>query len=141
MMSFPSDLPPAGPSDHDLELLSALVDGEAVDPDALEQTLDTGAGRAALVDFARLRHALAADDDEPSERFAERTRRRLGRPVLTLLRRPLAALLAVAAAVALWWALTGPPTDPDPAGGALETAPAPTRVLRFEEGVDWPRGA
>ena len=46
------------------DVLSALVDGEAVDADALAAALDAPANRALLVDFVRLRGSVREDDEE-----------------------------------------------------------------------------
>lgn len=42
------------------DVLSALMDREAVDPAALARVLDDPAGRSLLVDFVRLRNDVAA---------------------------------------------------------------------------------
>jgi hypothetical protein len=45
------------------EMLSALVDGEAIDADAVAAALETAANRALLVDFVRLRGSVQRDDE------------------------------------------------------------------------------
>ena len=117
------------------EILSAFVDGEAVEPGALASALMEPGAREALVDFVLLRAALA-DEREPPTAFVERMRRRLGgaRPFARLPR----SLLLVAAAAILALATLGVldlgrlvrPVRPD-------APPTPTRVIRFEPGVDW----
>ena len=45
------------------EVISALVDGEATDADAIAAILEAPANRALLVDFIRLRASVQADED------------------------------------------------------------------------------
>ena len=47
------------------EVVSALVDGERVDPDAIAAALEVPANRTLLVDFLRLRHSLGDADAAP----------------------------------------------------------------------------
>ena len=54
------------------ELLSALIDGEAVDADAVADALEIAANRRLLVDFVRLRVSVHAEDDAPPRWRAER---------------------------------------------------------------------
>ena len=114
------------------EVLSAFLDGEAVDAAALAAALAEPGARETLIDFVRLRAAVADDDDRPSDAFVQRMRRRLGgaigRRVPGLLR--LVAVLAIAAlaTVGAYDLLRGARTD---------QPPTPTRVIRFEPGVDW----
>jgi hypothetical protein len=49
------------------EVLSALVDGEASDADAVAAVLESPANRALVVDFIRVRASLQADDDAAPE--------------------------------------------------------------------------
>ena len=49
------------------EVLSALVDGEASDADAVAALLESPPNRALLVDFIRLRTSMRADDDAAPE--------------------------------------------------------------------------
>ena len=106
------------------EVLSALLDREAVDPAALARALDDPAGRAQLVDFARLRarvqQEFAADDGGIAAPARSRARRWLARAALVLL--PLSLGLFGGA----WWVEQRhlrPPT--------------PDRVVQFVPGVDW----
>jgi hypothetical protein len=55
----------------DREVLSALIDREPVDPDALTLALEDPASRALLVDFVRLR-ALAQADEAGLPQWAPR---------------------------------------------------------------------
>ena len=45
------------------EVLSALIDGEPVDADAVAQLLDVPANRALLVEFIRLRRSVQEDEE------------------------------------------------------------------------------
>jgi anti-sigma factor RsiW len=49
------------------ELLSALIDGEAVDADAIAAALEVVANRKLLVDFLRLRVSVQVDDENPPQ--------------------------------------------------------------------------
>ena len=106
------------------EVLSALLDREAVDPDALARALDDPAGRAQLVDFARLRARVQLEfsvgDPIPSRSRPSSARRWLARVALVLL--PLSLGLVGGA----WWVEQ---RDMRP--------PTPDRVVRLVPGVDW----
>ena len=54
------------------EVLSALVDGEASDADAVAAVIEVPANRALLVDFIRLRVSVQADEDTAPEWRPER---------------------------------------------------------------------
>jgi hypothetical protein len=54
------------------ELISALIDGEAVDADAVADALEIAANRRLLVHFLRLRVSVHADDDAPPKWRADR---------------------------------------------------------------------
>jgi hypothetical protein len=117
------------------EVLSAFVDGERVEPVDLASALGEPGALEALIDFVRLRAALA-DDSGPSERFAQemreqlddRRRRRLPRP-LRLFAAAAVFVLATLGVLDLGRKL-GPERQPD-------QPPPATRVIRFEPGVDW----
>jgi hypothetical protein len=108
------------------ELLSALIDGETVDADAIADVLKEPANRALLVDFLRLRVSVQADDEKAPEwrgdRFAglETTAPRRAQTALRA-----AAVLALLTAGALGgtWAK-----------GFLtrERPPEPTRVVQLQ---------
>ena len=114
----------------DTEILSALVDGESVDPDVLAAALDDASARAALVDFVRLRNAVHGDlSPIPASLTVLRStsrRRVLGWPAVA------AALLLTF--LAGWFA----PRQFD-GGSSLsaEGPPRPARVEKFVPGVDW----
>lgn len=108
-------------------VLSALLDREPVDPDELARVLDDPDARALLVDFVRLRHAIAGDEGADAAASSPRLPARFngGRRVL----RPLAAaaLIAGAGLGGLW---LGERHDE-------ERPPTPSRVVSYTPGVDW----
>jgi hypothetical protein len=102
------------------ELLSALLDREPVDPDALAAILERAEARALLVDFVRLRTVLQPDGlDAPAV-----TSRTLPQ---TAPRTPAKAMLQLAAAILLvaLGALAGHQLSP----ADVEPPPEPTRVV------------
>jgi hypothetical protein len=117
--------------------LSALVDGEEVlDPALLSEALASAEGRAALLEFVRLRAAVRADDSRPRPEFYESVRPMLGkpgdwisRPFLRRLAAAVVFVLGTAGLVDLGLRLRGEKPAEQP--------PRATRVLRFEPGVDW----
>jgi len=139
---------------NEFETLSALIDGEPVDPGELERALALPGSRQVLVDLAGLRNAFAQDRARPREQFYERMEAVLaaaadpvseatggGRgegPVAALADRGgrwrWAVLFAVATVLALLllplWVASKP--ELSQAG-----PPPPDRVLRFEPDIDW----
>jgi cytochrome c-type biogenesis protein CcmH/NrfG len=117
-------------------VLSALIDGEEVtDLALLAEALDDPAGREALVEFARLRSTVRADGSQPSPAFyREALQAREPSKVWS----PPRALRRLAAAVVLILA-SGGLVDLGLylRGRGPEQPPHPTRVFRFEPGVDW----
>jgi len=124
-------------SQDPLEVISALLDGEAVVPDVLSAALLAPGAREALVDFAGLRARLAADDARPSAAFLRAMNGILGR-------RPSAAwavLRRVAAVVVLALAAVGAISlGTRFRGNAPDEPPRATRVIQFTPGVDWHEG-
>jgi hypothetical protein len=118
-------------SDTHTEVLSAFCDGEPVDPDRLAAALADARAREALVDFARLRAAVTSSSPLPESLS------RL-RPALVVRRPPLWAAVAAAAATIVLVALTAQLL---PRAwftrGATDGPPSPTRIVRYEPGVDW----
>lgn len=117
------------------EVLTAFVDGEPVDPGELASALAEPGAREAVLDFMLLRARLL-DAAEPSSGFVDRMRGQLGERSGGIgLRRSLrlvaaAAILALAGVGALdLMQLVHPAHSDDP--------PEPTRVIRYEPGVDW----
>jgi negative regulator of sigma E activity len=120
-----------------LEILSALMDGEAVAPDVLAAALLAPGAREALVDFAGLRAELGADDSLPSpalHRAMDKVlarRRSYGRPVWRVLQGA-AAVVVLALAALGTMSLRTRFYGPGP-----EEPPQATRIIQFTPGVDW----
>ena len=120
----------------DLTVLDAWLDGEPVSPDVVEALLATPEGRVYAVDVMALRCALRADVPvapmvTPQSRWKQ-----------------LAAVAAVAVLTATAGYVAGHSMARDDAGAAVPVtaatpgaAPAPTRVIQFEVGVDWSESA
>jgi anti-sigma factor RsiW len=111
------------------ETLSALADGEDADADVVEVALSMPESRAFLADMLRLRRLVQQDLEPPrvvatpaSERVAAR---RWMRVAATVVLTTLAGfgVADIAGRLGAKRPAEGPPT--------------PTRVLRFEPGVDW----
>jgi hypothetical protein len=116
-----------------LEALSAFMDGEAVDPQALATALLAPGGRESLLAFARLRSALADDDSRPSDGFYRRMSPQLGRQQPR--GRWASRVLRIAASlVVLALAARG---ATDFLRRSSDEPPRADRVLRFTPGVDW----
>jgi len=107
-------------------LLSALIDREEVDPEALALALDDPEGRAQLVDFVRLRVRVHGELMDPPaatptlSRGNPSSRTWMVRAALVLLP------LALGAAGGAWWVER---RESQP--------PTPTRIVQFVPGVDW----
>jgi hypothetical protein len=111
----------------DHELLSALLDREPVDPDALTRMLATAEGRELLVDFVRVRHTLhiaTPDVDLARQALPVRTppRRVVGQAAAAVL------LLTVGGLSGAWLAARRDDRT---------RAPEPTRIVRLTP-VDQP---
>lgn len=118
--------------DEALELLSAFLDGEEVDPRALADALAHPGAREALREWTLLR-AEVRDLARPSPAFYSRMDRALARGEAPFWRRavpvPWPALAAAGAIVAVGIALA--------VKDRPELPPTPSRTLTFEEGVEW----
>lgn len=113
------------------DTISAFVDGEPVDPDQLATALEAPEGRAALVDFVRMRAAMRAGEPPLPASLGSLRRTPVG---LRLVRWPaVAALLLLVFLAGLLaprpWTRPQAPPDDGP--------PVPTRIERFTPGVDW----
>jgi hypothetical protein len=118
-------------TDNHTEILSAFCDGEIVDPDLLSAALADPRAREALIDFARLRAAVAPLEPLPASLATLRrapARSRVAGWTVTAAAAAM-VLLIVAVASLLPRTLFTRTADQSP--------PSPTRVLRFEPGVDW----
>jgi hypothetical protein len=128
-------------SNDSFEILSSLLDGEPVAPDALAAALLAPGAREALVDFARLRAEISDDDSRPSPAFDRAMSRVFGRrrgraaPAWRVLQSA-AAVVVLALAV-----LGGISLRTRFRGNAAEEPPRATRVIQFTPGVDWHEGA
>ena len=130
-----------------LEPLSAFVDGEVVDPETLARALSHPEAQAFLLDAVRLRAAFEKDSRVPSDRLGERLRPRLEHPAPWWRRGvevplPLAAVMTLMLTAVLWFGWLGRPasapvSDLTTGETSAVEAPAPTRTLQFEPGVDW----
>ena len=112
-----------------IETMSALWDGESVEPDALAAALADPAARAALVDFARIRAEVRADVSALPASLVTMRRSAATTPV----RLPLGAV----AALLLIMLFTGWMLPRPWAESREDLPPAPARTLTFEPGVDW----
>ena len=115
-------------NDTDLDIISAFLDGEAVDPDELARTLAHPNARAMLADFLKLRAATGEEEALPSSL----TRLRTPRVAFWSARVPLpvAVMLALLAGAATLTVSGRTPSD-------VQSPPTATRAVRFEPGVDW----
>ena len=128
--------------DGRLEAISAFVDGEPVDPEALRSALALEEGRAYLIDLLKLREAVA--DAEPAQASALLRARQLRGVV-----RPMAAAVVAFAALAGGYVAgqrAGEAKSPVPVHTATPDivvtssapeAPKPTRVIKLEPGLNW----
>jgi len=120
-----------------LEILSALMDGEAVAPDVLAAALLAPGAREALVDFAALRAELEADDSLPSPALPRAMdkvlarRRSYDRPVWRVLQGAAAVVVLALAALGTMSLRTRF------YGRGPEEPPQATRIIQFTPGVDW----
>jgi hypothetical protein len=117
------------------DVIAAFADGERVNPEALKDALADDAGREYLVELLVLRDLVLASDPE-MELSARSSARRDRRTWLGIA----AALVAcVLGGYAVGWqshdAIDGRDgTSPD---SAAVSAPAPTRVIHLQPGIDW----
>jgi len=135
--------------DRRQETIDALLDGERVDPIELKEALARAEGRDYLVDALALRELVA--DTSPAVRVVVPAvpswQRRIQWPGAAAI---LVASLVAGFAAGYRSAASGVPQRPAArdasAGvGAVKSpppllAPAPTRVIRLEPGVDWTEG-
>jgi hypothetical protein len=123
-----------------LQVLSALVDGEAADPETLDVALAAPGAREAIVGFVRLRAELRADETRPSTRLYAAVDQALGRGRARRVT-PGRVVRGLAAAVILALAALGASSLPGRFRPAADQPPRATRVLQFTPGVDWHEGA
>ena len=139
-------------SEHRYEIIDALVDGERLDPEALERALAEAGGRDYLIDVLALRDALAQTTPAVQPAITARIVRPTWQRAIAW---PAAAAVLVgslAAGFAAGYRFAGAASQ---SGAAMQaqspaieptaqapgpSAPAPTRVIRLESGVDWQEG-
>jgi hypothetical protein len=120
---------------EDFEVLSAVLDGDAVNIGLLESALEDPEGRRTFVDFVNLRQTAATDTAAPPREFSERALKELK---VSRRIRARALPFPVAAAAILVAMLLGSLMNFDSVRQERSAAPPePARVLRFEPGVDW----
>jgi hypothetical protein len=121
---------------NDLETVAAFIDGERVDPADLKRALATEEGREYLVALVALREVVRDDHDAAATSAPPVTAHKLPRGWWLV--SAAAVLLAVAGGFALGVRRT-PAADAitvsTPAPGT--PAPAPTKILKLEKGVNW----
>ena len=111
--------------------IDAFLDGENVEPGALDAALAAAEGRAYLIDALAIRQLMS---DAPASVVPVRRRP-------TLLFSARAAVLALGF-VGLGYAAGARMTNPDvigkpPSSAASVAAPEPTRVIELKTGVNW----
>jgi hypothetical protein len=116
------------------DVIEAFIDGEYVDPPLLKQALSEEAGRDLLVDLLVLRGLVAG---QPATRAAAADAPRSRSSWLRLV----AAAACIAAVGVLGGYLAGLRHTPEVARPApvigAPAAPAPTHIIRLENGIDW----
>jgi hypothetical protein len=134
------------------ELISAALDGEAVDVTALRDALSAAEGREALAAFLLLKATVVADPAgvrpgldalAPPARPAPRLWLVAGRRRVPI---GVAASIAAALVIGAFWVGTAWRANvsdriqqaPQATGAAH---PVPSRVVRFTPGVDWHQGS
>ena len=117
-------------TDTHTDVLSACCDGAVVDPHLLANALEDPRGREALVDFARLRAAVASSAPLPDS-LARLRPASIRRPQLWAAAMGAAAMLIL---VAMTFAMVPRGWF---TGKAADDPPAPSRVIRYQPGVDW----
>lgn len=131
------------------EVVAAFADGERVEADQLDRALADPAGRSYLIDVLIVRGLVLDRSSQESAVAAS--------PVGLERRRPIAGGFAIAASLLLLLAsgfggfvaghrvagalAPSDPIAPDPIvmPDTQISAPAPTRVIQVEPGVDWKR--
>ncbi len=121
-----------------LEVLSAFLDGEVLEPELVARALASPGAREALVDFAALRSAIAADRSTPSPAFHRSMRRRLEGGAAFGFRGLRSAVLGFAAVLLLAVGIAaGFKLANRGAAGPHRLPPPATREVEFTRGVDW----
>ena len=135
----PDDLTPDTSLSAACVIVDALLDGEAVDKQALRDALDDRATRDYFVDALVLRqltHEMAPMTFTVAESPVTRTRR----PLQWVMSAAVLALVATGGYLAGHRREMPPPTADALVSAASEpgvTAPAPTKIIRLDPGVSW----
>jgi hypothetical protein len=116
-------------NDMQFDIISAFLDGEHVDPDALARTLAHPDARTLLADFLKLR---AAANDDGRALPPSMIRLRAPRLAMWSARVPLPAAVMLALLVGAASFAVSERTAID-----TQSPPAATRAVRFEPGIDW----
>ena len=128
-------------TDESMELLSAFIDGEAVDPTELAAALAAPGARELLRDFVLLRAELHDDGERPGAEFYRRMERALEERTVSRpwwrraipVPAPALAAATLIGALVVGWVIQQGGTP------AEEMPPQPDRLLEFVPGVDWQR--
>ncbi len=117
------------------DVIGAFADGERVNPDELKDALADDAGREYLVELLVLRDLVHTSD--PDMEIAARAAARRDRR--TWLGIAAALVASVLGGYAVGWRSHDALDDRAPATNtaASISAPAPTRVIHLEPGIDW----
>ena len=135
-----SDLPDSAPQPERLEVISIFGVGERVEPEQLKRALELPEGRDYLVDLLTLREAIGGLGP-----FAAVPRKPA--PLWTVVRGTAAAAIVLLALGGGYIAGHRTSAPPSSAGATSDSqvlavtsapeAPAPTRVIKLQPGVNW----
>lgn len=125
------------PHDDHAEVLTAWVDGEPSDRDAVQAALETPEGREYVYDLMALRRMVAITGAGQAAFPAASATPQWSRWIV----RAAAAVLCVTAGYGVARVAdrtpAATPVVVGPASVSGSAAPQPTHVIRFETGVDW----
>ena len=116
------------------EILSALLDGEAIEPDELARALEVPDAREALRDYALIRGEIVHDAGDPGPGLFEAMEPHLAASERRRTWWPATAAAVVALLVWGVWAESDRLLE---ALRRMEGPPTATRILRFVPGQDW----
>ena len=134
------------------EMIDALVDGERVDAEVLRRALADASGRDYLIDILALRDAVTQTSPKSQPEAAPRRPHPAWHRAVAWPAAAAVLIASLAAGFAAGYQFAGVPAVP---AGSTDvsiravgpvtappglTAPAPTRVIRLESGVDWQEG-
>ena len=130
------------------DVIAAFADGEPIDPESLKAALARPEGRDYLVDVLALR-GLVTDRGAARASSASAARRRTASRPVRWASAAAVLFVSLVSGFAVGWRTASWNTDtlPAPVEHVIDlpaspvAAPAPTRVIRFQSGVDWKEGA